>query len=384
MEWERLTNDEIEQLLDRVERKVSEARAFELEALEEIERRQVFTADGCRNLSEWVSQRLDTSHSTARSLVQTMRRTTEKPHLREALARGIVTYDRAEALSKLDEGTLLEHMDVDAIHRLAADRIEITRDAEDRAARDQFLMMQPSLDESWWRVWGGLDGLTGAVVDRVLTERADALPDLPDGSRGSGSWRRAIALYELATGGESPQAQVTVFVDAGTAAPTDGRAGVRLQAGPRVGAGALEAVLCTGTIEVTAVAGDGIPMSYGRRARNIPPALRRAVLARNAGRCEIFGCDSRYRVEVHHRVPWARGGRTDPDNLLAVCWFHHHIAIHQLGLEPVPDDKNRMMLRHPAGTRGPPVRAGTSKRTPLSVDRNRPPAQLVKSNAPTS
>ena len=24
----------------------------------------------------------------------------------------------------------------------------------------------------------------------------------------------------------------------------------------------------------------------------------------------------------------ADGGRTDPDNLTILCWFHHHIAVH--------------------------------------------------------
>ncbi len=336
------------------ERLIAQIRARQLLNLELLDTAQVATGDGCKNLSEWVALKLDVSLDTARNLVRTMRRTSDKPHLREALAAGSVSFDRVEALSRLEgEKDLFEHLDVAGVRRVAADRVEVSADDEADASREQFLVMQPALDESWWRLWGGLDGVTGAVIDRALTNRADALPELPDGTRGSGAWRKAIALYELATGGESPQAQVTVFVDTAQAVETDGWAGVRLEAGPRVGAQALSAVLCDSVTEVTVTTGDGTPMRYGRRTRNIPPALRRAVLARNGGHCEIFGCDSRYRVEVHHKIPWSQGGTTDPENLVAVCWFHHHIAIHQQGFHVHTDPKGRVVLKQP-DNRGPP------------------------------
>lgn len=54
-----------------------------------------------------------------------------------------------------------------------------------RMAADQFLVLQPSLDESWWKIWGGLDGPAGAAVDQALTVRADELSPLPDGSKGN-------------------------------------------------------------------------------------------------------------------------------------------------------------------------------------------------------
>jgi hypothetical protein len=182
----------------------------------------------------------------------------------------------------------------------------------------------------------------------VLAEKADALPDLPDGTRGAPGWRKAMALYELATGGESPHSNISVFVDAAQAVDSDGQTGVRLQAGPRVGPQALQAVFCDSVTEVTVNTADGTPMSYGRRTRSIPPQLRRAILARNGGHCWVDGCDSRYRVEVHHRTPWSQGGRTDPENLVGVCWFHHHIVIHQQGFHLYQNpDTGRYRFRKP-------------------------------------
>ena len=103
MDWERFSNDQVEEILAVAERKLAEGRALQISALEELDRRQVFTADGCRNLSEWTSSRLDLDLETARSLVRTMRRTADKPWIRQALAAGAISFDRAEALSAGEE-----------------------------------------------------------------------------------------------------------------------------------------------------------------------------------------------------------------------------------------------------------------------------------------
>jgi hypothetical protein len=349
MEWRSFTNDQIEEILGRIEQKESEGQALKLEALEELDRRQVFTADGSRNLSEWYAACVDVSHTTARSLVQTMRRTQNKPHLRDALAAGAVSFDRVEALSKIeDEPDLMQHLDIAGVYRTAADRVEDTSEDEVRSAADRYFVMQPSQDESWWRIHGGLDGYSGALVDKVLTEAADQLPDLPDGENPALGWRKATALTQLCLGEESVPAQLTVFIDAETATATDGRAGVRLEAGPRVGAQALSAIFCDSISEVTVDTADGVPMRYGRSSRMIPPALRRAVLGITGGYCAIDGCGGRYRVEVHHILPWSEGGTTDPENLLPLCWFHHHIVIHERGFELFQHpDHGRWRLRKP-------------------------------------
>ena len=353
MDWERdlsrSSTDDREARFVESARLIDQLRAGLIEDLEWFDNAQVFTADGARSLSEWVAQKLDVSADTARGLVRTMRRTQSKPWLREALAAGAVSFDRAEALSRIeDEKDLLQHLDIAAVYRTAADRVEITREDELRSAADQYLIMQPSLDESWWQIRGGLDGLSGAVIERALTEKADQLPELPDGTTGSLGWRRAIALYELASGGQTPSAQVTVFVNAEQSVPTNGRTGIRLQAGPRVGPQALEAILCDAFTEVTINSADGIPMKYGRSSRLVPPALSRAVMNTTGGTCGIDGCNSSYRVEVHHKVPYSEGGPTDPENLLPLCWFHHHIVIHQRGFQLFQHPEHgRWRLRKP-------------------------------------
>jgi hypothetical protein len=71
-------------------------------------------------------------------------------------------------------------------------------------------------------------------------------------------------------------------------------------------------------------------------------------------RCTVAGCTSRYRLQIHHIIRWADGGRTDPENLTTLCWFHHHVVIHGQGFRIDPDSppQRRRLLRPPI--HGPP------------------------------
>ncbi|HLF61731.1 MAG TPA: DUF222 domain-containing protein [Acidimicrobiia bacterium] len=355
MDLTSLNLDQKEQTFVDAETVIAKMRAIQLDVLEDFDHGQVATADGSRSLSEWTAARLDIHPDTAKSLVRTMRRTQDRPDLRYSLASGEITFDRLEAVSRISEDVgLLQHLDVSGVQREAAKRARITAEDEYRTADDRFLVMQPSLDESWWKLWGGLDGVSGAIVDKVLSETADGLPLFPDGTRGDSSWRRATALVELAITDDPPPAQITVFVDAKHAAASNGEAGVILEAGPRIGRDALEAMLCDATTELTVQGEDGTPMAYGRKTRSIPPALRRAIIHRDGDRCAADGCDSNHRLQVHHRIPWSQGGLTDPENLITLCWFHHQVVVHQRGFTSYRHpDHGRIRFRR-AGPRGPP------------------------------
>jgi 5-methylcytosine-specific restriction endonuclease McrA len=355
MGWESFSNDQLEQELAASRTARSRLDAHDIEILEVLDSRQVATADGSRSLSEWVAARLDVTLKTARSLVRTMRRTQDRPDLRDFLALGEASLDRIEAISRIPEVVgLLQHLDVATVLREAAKRSRITAEAEFRSADDRFLVLQPSLDESWWKLWGGLDGVSGAIVDKVLSDTADQLPALPDGTRGDSSWRRATALVELAVTDDPPPAQITVFVDAEHAAGSNGQSGVMLEAGPGIGRDALEAILCDAVTEVTARGPDGRLMEYGRRSRTIPPTLRRAVLYRDGNRCAADSCDSRHRLQIHHLVPWSEGGPTDPENLITLCWFHHQVVVHQRGFTVYRHPEHGRIRFRRVDPRGPP------------------------------
>ena len=73
------------------------------------------------------------------------------------------------------------------------------------------------------------------------------------------------------------------------------------------------------------------PLDLGRTTRTIPPRLRTAVIQRDQ-HCTFPGCTQPPSVcDVHHLIPWARGGPTSLGNLRLLCRFHHLIAIHRWG-----------------------------------------------------
>ncbi len=59
------------------------------------------------------------------------------------------------------------------------------------------------------------------------------------------------------------------------------------------------------------------------------PAIRRAARERDHCRCRYPGCESR-RVDLHHIQHWINGGRTDLDNLISLCPWHHKV-VHDRG-----------------------------------------------------
>jgi 5-methylcytosine-specific restriction endonuclease McrA len=63
------------------------------------------------------------------------------------------------------------------------------------------------------------------------------------------------------------------------------------------------------------------------RSRHVPAAVKRAVWARDEGRCAFIGhsgrCAERGFLEFHHVVPFADGGATDAENLQLRCRAHN-------------------------------------------------------------
>lgn len=67
--------------------------------------------------------------------------------------------------------------------------------------------------------------------------------------------------------------------------------------------------------------------SAAKRSRRVPAAVRRAVWARDQGRCAFIGksgrCGETGGLEFHHVVPFASGGATTADNIQLRCRAHN-------------------------------------------------------------
>jgi 5-methylcytosine-specific restriction endonuclease McrA len=78
----------------------------------------------------------------------------------------------------------------------------------------------------------------------------------------------------------------------------------------------------------------GAPKRSARRTRLIPAEVRRAVWARDSGRCGFEGahgrCTETGRLEFHHVIPFARGGPTTVSNLSLRCRAHNQFEADRL------------------------------------------------------
>jgi len=227
-------------------------------------------------------------------------------------------------------------------------------------------------EEAWDRILEAMDGGDGGeggtgsssssrgardTAREAAQRRADALGLLAERALGAG-FGTGSGGDEGDEGGEGAQApvsgsraeryQVVVHVDAETLAEEDeaaaGDRGSRecgcggsgsgcggrseLDDGTRVSAETSRRLSCdAGRVEIRHGPGGSI-LDVGRRTRTVPPALRRALEARDQG-CRFPGCGLRF-AEGHHVTHWADGGETKLDNLVLLC-RHHHRLLHEGG-----------------------------------------------------
>jgi len=352
-----------------VETQIGRLRARQVELIRHLDRYQIDTADGARTMGDWASAHLDLSHQTASRLSQLAR--AADPAIEQAMAEGKWGLDRAAALVKLRTAGITQELFTEAAEKYSLgrlygllDRLRAISPADESDSFEyRYLVIQPNLDESVFKVWGQLPGVDGRIIEKALTARETELPVLPDQRQGQGQ-RRADALTSICmdslTGtsesGE-PGRAVTVaeiFIDAHLAAPSYGEQGATVSTGPRVGPNTLSEILCTGRIRV--IVTDGLrPIAYSDLGEAIPPQIRSYVLWRDQGQCSIEGCRSRYRLQPHHIKQRHHGGNHNPENLITLCWYHHHVAIHQMGMTinpATPTHRRRLIGWRP--TTGPP------------------------------
>jgi hypothetical protein len=101
-----------------------------------------------------------------------------------------------------------------------------------------------------------------------------------------------------------------------------------LDDGTRVSAETARRIACDAALVTVQRGANGDVLDVGRRTRRVPPALRRALDARDRG-CRFPGCACRF-TAAHHIVHWADGGATKLDNLVLLCRRHHR-RVHEDG-----------------------------------------------------
>ena len=364
--------DAMEQELVRLEGIVSRVRARQIEILTLVDQLEVPRWDGTRSLKEWIAGRLDLQGRTAGDLAVLAQ--AEPGPIMSGLTAGVTSVDRAAATVRLantgvDQSVLerAEGIAVGQLGQLAARHRRMTPVDEAAAFRGRRLWFQPNLGNTFGV---GSFAMTGTDMDAVIDavdQRADEIINPDDPNRPSLEQRRVDALVSLALDATAPctrdnnnqevlaprRLKAHIFIDATDAHMTSGEAGALSRCGIKVGPNTLEEILCIGETQTTLVTGDGL-MAVRTDGDRLSNRLREFVFFRDGG-CTADGCASRYRLEPHHIQHQHNHGDHKPDNLTLLCWFHHHIVIHQEGFTIDPESPPKRRRFHAPGiTRAPP------------------------------
>jgi hypothetical protein len=121
---------------------------------------------------------------------------------------------------------------------------------------------------------------------------------------------------------------VVVHVDAEVLAEPSQPGQSVLEEGVSVSAETSRRLACDASKVVMTHGADGAVLDVGRKARVVPPAIRRALEHRD-GSCRFPGCGLKF-CDAHHLEHWAQGGDTKLENLLLLCRKHHR-DVHEGG-----------------------------------------------------
>jgi len=167
------------------------------------------------------------------------------------------------------------------------------------------------------------------------------------------------------SGSRAERYQVVLHVEAATLAEEGDPGLSELEDGTRVSAETARRLACDASrVEVRHESGSvassakgspngsangsahGSVLDVGRKTRTIPPALRRALDARDRG-CRFPACGLRF-TDAHHIVHWADGGETKLDNTVLLCRTHHR-RVHEGGYRVCIDRAGQVVFFTPRG-----------------------------------
>lgn len=369
---------------------ISAATCRFLVLLAEFDERGGWADEGCKTCAAWVSWKCSMQANAAREHVRVARRLPELPRVREAFERGELTYSKVRAITRVENIEDEEGLVTLARHATASQLERLIRSYRSVLAVEDPERHRPERSVSWSYDEDGslvlrarLPAEEGALVVAALEAARDRLAepaDVEDAALSPGAVEEAAAaaaksrnadalltlteasLDESAPGGSSADRyQVVVHVDAaalqGESAAGDA-ARAELEAGVPLPQEVARRLACDASL-VRVIEQDGRPLTVGRKTRSIPPAVRRALRARDGG-CAFPGCTNRRHVDAHHIEHWAHGGRTDLENLVHLC-RHHHRLVHEGGFR-IERRRGRLAFFTPKGRRlmaAPPVRRGS-------------------------
>lgn len=352
----RMSDDELEALVQRLDGHLNQTHAWLVEAVAEADRRALPGRRKGLTTRQWIRTMLGTTKSRAGRLATTARALRSMPNVVKGMLAGEIGPESGSMLAaarsrhpeafELHEETfafiareLDSHRLRTAIQhwRQQVDHAEALRDCDSRRERRRMSLHQTF--DGMWHHDADYDPESGHIISTALTAHADPGNIDPTDTR-TYPQRMVDALTDVCrfyldhgdaaptSGGEKPHINVTVEYDQLVPADAPQEDGPLPEIdGTPVDPETIRRLACDAGIVRVVVDGQGEPLDVGRRSRTVTPAIRRGLDVRDGG-CRWNGCDAPAGwADAHHIVHWADGGPTSLDNMVLLC-RKHHTAVH--------------------------------------------------------
>jgi Domain of unknown function (DUF222)/HNH endonuclease len=305
----------------------------------EVDRRELWQDSGARDMAHWLVIRYGISYWKASRWIHASHALTALPVISAAFASGELGIDKVVELTRF----ATPEMEADLVVWAQGVSCGCIREKGDLAHRsvEEAREAEQARSLSWWYfsenarfgLSAELPAAEGALVAKALERLADRLPAMPGEEREwSADARRADALVALCSAriaNDSDPDRATVVIHARLDQPAEEVHGCEIEGGPAINPEVARRLGCNGRIQVVMEDSSGQPIRLGRIRREPPDWMLRQLRYRDR-ECTFPGCGARQFTQAHHIVWWDRGGRTDLDNLVLVCTFHHKL-VHEYG-----------------------------------------------------
>jgi Domain of unknown function (DUF222)/HNH endonuclease len=351
--------DELEDQITELAGHLNAANYRWLTLIAEFDRRNGWHDGKLHSCAHWLNFKVGLNLGAAREKIRVAHALEGLPKIAASMARGELSYSKVRALTRIACGTTEDSLLMIALHGTAhhVERlVRHYRQAEHAEELAREARQEEKCKLNYWYdsdgsliVQGRIPALKGAIFEKALEAAMEAVPATepispkkypldwhdPEEShvalRTYGA-RRADALTLMAESflqhgpaqSTADRYQVVVHVDAATLKNyEDGRC--EIEHGPAITVDTARQITCDSSLVRLIENEDGEPLDVGRKTRSIPPALRRALSARDTG-CRFPGCTFHCYVDAHHIEHWADGGETKLSNLVTLCRAHHRMV----------------------------------------------------------
>ncbi|HEY9289314.1 MAG TPA: DUF222 domain-containing protein [Candidatus Dormibacteraeota bacterium] len=343
------------ELIIRCRKAIDRLEAVSADAMRRFEKSGGYKADGALGMVPWLQTNAKLAGNDAAQHVKVARQLEELPRTQEALARGEIGYGHALAMAvtaehvgpvavRSAEENLLKSAETMDAGRFVA----VVKGFEHRVNADAALAEANWAHRQRYLVisgpFGGLARIEGQLIPEAAASIRAAMEPFLKPSKNderTAGQRAHDALLQVcervASGGadsSAPRPQLIVTTSIDTLAGIEGAPPGQLEGGGIVPSETVRRLACDSA--VTRITGLGqLEYEITHAARTIPPARRRALVARDH-HCVFPGCDRPASwCQGHHLKFWGHGGPTKLDNLALLCAAHHR-KVHEEGwrLEP--------------------------------------------------